>query len=1211
MPVVAPLSFNPAFRSGGFRPFNAFEGTLVGGGTAGGLLTMLLQSVASGYMHEQGMLGFGFTQQNLHQRMMAMRSHQQHMEMVQMLAERDRETFFQTFRGVAQLAGTPWGMEQQQAADSLAGSAVSFAPMMTMLAPDFFDEMAGRRGSAAVMGSRMFSGGRFRIDPITGQYGMSVSSVRTMADTVFTELLTGSASRRTGLSAGQLGESFQELQRLGVVAGGRVNPDDLSPQLIADAAARNGITLGPDGDTSKLSSRDLQTLLSDRQVSAAVRQFDAQRVTRTLEQYQGVVQSLREVFGADGQGDAPLPKLLEALQQLSGGGLQQVDAAKLEQMVRTTHNLANMSGVNLSGALMLNQFSTAMAQQMGLSTLVAPELTQHMLAFGSAIQGQGVLGHQAFGLSDLDQQRLQAGQLAASAGRSPLANRIAAALRLQEAVGPDAFAKGSQAEQFLSAVRSGYLPQVMNEEEFTQMLVNDSGGRFTSAMLRDLYQQTDANAEMGARFGLATVVRRGMRGEVLDYLQRNLDFTAGQQLEGALGAGRGGALGVELSAAFVSSLSGMNAATRTDRTRRNQRLSAAMRQRIRDLAAGGNAEAQQLLQQHANDPEYWLGLSEALYGQAESASRDPMNPFGARSLQDTLLQFDPDVMNQAERSQAQAEAQSAFQRALAPLGGDNMLRAAVQAVIDADDTTTLSEVFTQAMGGIRIDDAQTELTAELQSLRAANADLETARQAVIDAADPLSRAAARASLDAKVQGMEDVTRRLGDFLERNGYYLGATVNRRQVAQLGDAHRFSSALIAGFRHGQLSAADLTFLGDATNQRLARLATSLGMDAGQVAIMSQADIDAAVAAGTLSPADARFLRQTGGQLRDRLNRALTRERSGSEDLVAQALTDPQLLQRLGQGGVSTIRDVQQYTKTLDELAAKYAGGDMAALLRGDLTGDVTPDEQARIMAMADQARYEREAAVRRFRRMIGTSQRGYEHLADYDTLSDVAKSLSSKDLPIAVRSVQDLLTLGDDDLATLQAEMSADQWEAVQRSRSEQSKLKDAIADLRRDALKSPEEIIREGFSNLGIDSDDAIKEALGGDAAYQDVLDEVGKTGETSMRRRAGFLAMTRDIARQRELEGKQRLTAEEQAELESLTRLTAGYDAQLRQLGTDEGFDLGSDTFLQAYLGIASKAESPESSQEINVRITGGSITLNDDGTADLELNGAGTRGGI
>lgn len=1224
---VAPLSFNPAFRSSGFTPFNAFEGSMVGGGPTGGLLTMLLQSVASGFMHDQGLMAFGFTQQNLHQRMMAMRSHQQHQELVQRMAQHDQQTFFQSFRGLAQLAGTPWGMEQQQAAQSLAGSAVGFAPLMTMLAPDFLDEMAGRRGSAAVMASRMFSGARFRIDPLSGQMGMSEDSIRTMTDETFTNLLAGSAWRRqAGLSAGQLGQAFAELQRMGMVAGGRVGTRDLDPELLVDAAVRNHLDLGlgagydprwagiaaADVDFSKLGGRDLQTLMSDRQVAGAVRSFDAQRVTRTLEQYQGVVQSLREVFGANGEADAPLPRLLETLQQLSGNGLQQVEPARLEQLVRTTHNLASMGGVNLAGTLMLNQFSTAMAGQLGLSSLVAPELTQHMLAFGTGLQGQGVLGHRAFGLSNLDELRLQAGQLAASAARSPLANRLGAALRLQEAMGPGMLDPDSEAAQYLASVRAGHLPSVLDEEQFTRMLVEGSGGRLTAGMLQDAFQQTAANAEMGVRFGLATTVRRGMRAEVMDYLGRNLEFTTFQQLSGTLGTGRGRGLGVELSRSFIDTLGGMGASTRTSRDHRNRRLAAAMQQRVRELAASGNQEAADLLAAHGPDPVFWAGLAETMFGQAEAASRDPLNPFGARSLQDTLVQFDTQVLDQAQRSQAQAMTQAAFQRALAPLGSNSMLRSAVQAVIDADDRTGLAGVFAQSMGGINVDDISEGLTAELQALRAAQTELDTASKAVLAATSPSERAAAQATLDSRAQGMQDATRKLSDFLERNGYYLGSTVNRRQAARLGDAHRFSSGLLEGLRRGQLQGEDLVFLGDADQTRLNEVAAALGMDPGQLVLADRATLNEAVAAGTITAADATFVRGAGNRVRDRFDQALARERGGSQDLVAQALTDPRLLSRLGPGGLDTLRDLDQHTRTLDELAARYAGGDLAALLRGELTASVTPQEQGRIMAQADQARYEREAAARRFHRMLQPSHRGYGHLADIDAVDAIARKLAGMDdLTVSVRTAHDLLTITDADLAELQAHLSPEQWQALQRARQQQQAVDKDIEQFRQDTLKSPEDVIREGFGNLGLTTDEEIKAAVGGDAAYQELLAEAGKTGEVDVRRRAGFLAMTRDIARQRELAGRTDLTASEQQELESLQRLTSGYDAQLRQLGTDEGYDLGSEDFVTAYREIASKASPGGGSEDINVRITGGSITLNDDGTVDLDLQGAGSRGGI
>ena len=297
--------------------------------------------------------------QNAYDRMMHQRFTGSQQLSMQKAAARDRDGFMDTMRGVYAVSGTPYGYAQRRMSQSLADNMVALAPMAAEIAPDLMGQLGGRRGSATVMSRRMIDAGRYRTDAVTGRMGMSPESVQAGSDRIFDDLYSrDSPPQMRGISAGKAGALFGEVQSRGMVYGAA--GEGLSRRdSIRRAAESSGVDLGKKGG---LSGEDLDKLSLDPAVADKMRSIDAERVKRSVKSYVGAVSAMRDIFGDLGKPNAPMSELMQGLDQLTMGGLGQMDPGKMAQMVRRTYNLSKQTGVGLDNARMMQEHAAAKAQ---------------------------------------------------------------------------------------------------------------------------------------------------------------------------------------------------------------------------------------------------------------------------------------------------------------------------------------------------------------------------------------------------------------------------------------------------------------------------------------------------------------------------------------------------------------------------------------------------------------------------------------------------------------------------------------------------------------------------------------------------------------------------------------------------------------------------------------------------------------------------------
>ena len=750
------IGYAPLATGRPFVPRFGFEGTPLGQHP---LLGLLAQPFGQRLMAGAGYAPFGLGHdQNIYDILRVQQFTLQQREALQVAAQRDRDSYLRTFRGVSAMAGLPFGPEQRRAAQSLADTTAMAAPLMAMMAPDFLDQLGGLRGSATVLTHHLMDAGRYRLDPVTGRTGMSGLSAGLLGQ----QLYDATADPRTfrGLTAGQVGSMFTEMQYRGLLPGGlpdtRRAVTDLGrndPGMLGRAAASQGVTLPQ--DLNKLSATDLDKLTLDPQVADRLRSFDVDKVKRSLESYAKAVSAMRDIFGDMGRPNAPMRELVAGLEALTQGSLHQLDPGRLGQMALQTYNLAKGAGVGMDAALMLQNHAAARNAQFGLEPIFAVQTAQGGLAMNAAYRQLGFGNNRAWGAMDANQFTQADINLRAGATSSAMFNRLSAVMRLRDQAG--GFQPGSEAAALAEALeagqnqfldpRTGRARSVnVGDTDLIRMLTgsHDRLGRqlrFSESDIRDLFDQRDTNREYGERFGLTRVVRQAQNEEFTPFVASQLQNTLMSRLVTAgAGADRARLLSGQMSGVAAGRIMGSEIGDAQFANPR-ERSRAIARILDQELGRAGGADLFQKMTPDERQQFLELTADQFVGGVNMAKSRSRFAGVG-NNFVDARRLLGPAAFEAADVADQEARFQTSMQQAMTHLGRGTMLSRAMDYLQNAGttDEAKLGGLVASALGGVKREDLHRALTPQLIGLHRQRQKLEDLQRRLGRAVNPAERA---------------------------------------------------------------------------------------------------------------------------------------------------------------------------------------------------------------------------------------------------------------------------------------------------------------------------------------------------------------------------------------------------------------------------------------------------------------------------------------
>jgi hypothetical protein len=517
--------------------------------TSNPLVGMLMQAVANPLMKSQasglGMVPGQFlpTQNLVDQRMSAKYAADQQKILAQ-LSQMDQKSAQQLIQGGARFFGQEISdKDAQQMGQDVTG----LLPMLAQIVgPDNIDMMAGKRGSATILGMSLQRAGFHGVDSATGRAGQSADTVAALGEELFANQFGSDESMRRmkGLRAGQAGSLLEELSRRGLggrgVGGDSVESQvkalaeqpDLTDAQVARIAKRSGSSVeevrtenqqirAQAAGLSAGKPLDMEKLEQLNTMGEQLRSFDAVRVGKKLEDMSGAVSAMRDIFGDMGHPNAPMSMLVAGLDALTQGGLSNMTPANAEKTVRNTYNLAKRAGVSMEAVAGMTAQAAQQADRLGLDRGLVPGIVQGSLAYGGGLGQSLALDIPKFGAADKERLTAMDQQLRTNAAGSPMANRLGALMRM----GDDGLLEGPAKEMYDKLATGNTDVDVPKDDAaFMKLMSQSSVG--TSTARQALKAKRSNQEQIGKYDAVIQTVRESQFEDILKPMQSSVGSAA-------------------------------------------------------------------------------------------------------------------------------------------------------------------------------------------------------------------------------------------------------------------------------------------------------------------------------------------------------------------------------------------------------------------------------------------------------------------------------------------------------------------------------------------------------------------------------------------------------------------------------------------------------------------------------------------------------------
>jgi hypothetical protein len=505
--------------------------------------------------------------------------------------------------------------------------AMGMSPDQSM---DLLDQMHGRRGSASLLSQRLVMAGTRMVDPVTRATGLSSQSAVAVTEALQREK-DASATAFSGLRLGQLGSLYEDLGQRGLLGRGvgTMNAQERRRAFAQDLGQQRGMSAA---DISKQMNSLMGEVESIADVPEKVRQLDANRITNKLKDMSKAVAAMKAIFTDMGNPNASMGQIMQGLSDLTQGGINTSDPAKIANSVMTSYVMGERTGAGIGGMATSIARSGQMAAQYGLSQSMGVRIGQLSTSFGRAvaeIEG-GVIGSNKL---TADEAVMRQEQLLSAASSSDVGMRLAAFGMYRQAVGGG----GTVLDEMLAGRAS-----VGSIEDFDKAL-NANFSREDAARVQAMAVGNPELAKMFMRDNPQAMlsVRRGMLNDAVERI--------GGETEGVLS--RNGIAG--------NKAGGMS-----------RQLVSDIFQNMPDEARSGPKAMQEWISKQitAQDPD--IGPQQAGLMAMEYLGALEQSPFVKKrgGLNKVITEMNPKVLEESIKRQAEDEQEAARRNELNKIG---------------------------------------------------------------------------------------------------------------------------------------------------------------------------------------------------------------------------------------------------------------------------------------------------------------------------------------------------------------------------------------------------------------------------------------------------------------------------------------------------------------------------------------------------------------
>lgn len=181
---------------------------------------------------------------------------------------------------------------------------------------------------------------------------------------------------------------------------------------------------------------------------------DSQRTASSLKKYSGAIDAVREIFGDNGNPNAPMPALLAALDHLTQGANFQMDAKGVETALRKMQMAAKEAGIGFEQMAAMSAQMGAMGDMLGLSPVAVMQGQVNAMAMMKTMREDGVFSKPRFGGFSQGEAQQFVAQKIVQGDASDNAKTMAAAASIYK-TGKDSFDPNSEFAAAMEAYIAG------------------------------------------------------------------------------------------------------------------------------------------------------------------------------------------------------------------------------------------------------------------------------------------------------------------------------------------------------------------------------------------------------------------------------------------------------------------------------------------------------------------------------------------------------------------------------------------------------------------------------------------------------------------------------------------------------------------------------------------------------------------------------------
>jgi len=142
---------------------------------------------------------------------------------------------------------------------------------------------------------------------------------------------------------------------------------------------------------------DVQQIEKMEGFDAVAGNVDAKRSAAAIKKYTGAVAAVREIFGENGNPNAPMPALLAALDHLSQGAMGQMDPKQIETALRAMQQTARESGIGFEQMAAMAAQMGGMGDMLGISKSQTMHNQVNAMAMIKTMRDDGAFSRPVFG----------------------------------------------------------------------------------------------------------------------------------------------------------------------------------------------------------------------------------------------------------------------------------------------------------------------------------------------------------------------------------------------------------------------------------------------------------------------------------------------------------------------------------------------------------------------------------------------------------------------------------------------------------------------------------------------------------------------------------------------------------------------------------------------------------------------------------------------